>query len=94
MQTRTRHSTARFLHSFEFTGIDRARPAGENEIDDDEQCIEGIAWRRVATFMHLPAEHDGTRSRQMLKIDHAELKAALELDRQYPVATTKTLNSE
>lgn len=89
MQTRTRHSTARFLHSFELTGLGRAQPAGEYDIDEDEQSIEGmtwIAWERVATIIHLPAKREGARSQQMVEIDHDELEAALELDRECLVA--------
>jgi hypothetical protein len=88
MQTRTRHSTASFLHSFKLTGFDRAQPAGIYDIDEDEQSVEGmswIAWHRVATFIHLPARREGAHSRQMVAIDRAELEAALELDRQHSI---------
>lgn len=85
MQTRTRRSTASFRHPFFLAGLDDAQPAGEYDIDEDEQVVEGvswIAWHRVATFIHLPAIRAGARSRQMVGIDHADLEAALELDRQ------------
>lgn len=93
MQARTRHSIVRFLNPFTLTGLDRMQPAGEYDIDEDEQSVEGmswIAWHRVATTIHLPARQEGVRSRQMVKIDHAELEAALEQDRQTSaVPTTK-----
>jgi hypothetical protein len=85
MQTRTRRSTASFRHPFLLAGLDDALPAGEYDVDEDEQVVEGlswIAWHRVATFIHLPARRQGARSRQMVGIDHADLEAALELDRQ------------
>lgn len=85
MQTRTRQSTARFLHPFRLAGLDGAQPAGEYEIDEDEQSVEGIswvAWHRVATFIHLPAKQVSARSRQIIRIEHADLEAALNLDGQ------------
>jgi hypothetical protein len=85
MQTRTRQSTARFRHPFSLAGLDGTQPAGDYDIDEDEQSIEGmswIAWHRVATFIHLPARQVRALSRQVLQIDHAILEAALDLDRQ------------
>lgn len=85
MQTRTRRSTASFRHPFFLAGLAEALPPGEYDIDEDEQVIEGlswIAWHRVATFIHLPSSREGARTRQMVGIDHADLEAALELDRQ------------
>jgi hypothetical protein len=89
MQTRTRHSIARFLNPFTLTGLDHSQPVGEYNIDEDERSVEGmswVAWQRVATIIHLPARRDGVGSRQMVKIDHAELEAALKQDRQYSAA--------
>ncbi|MFZ2102349.1 MAG: hypothetical protein WAU86_17465 [Oricola sp.] len=86
MQTRTLRTTACFRHPFSLTGLDDNQPAGEYDIDEDEQIVEGlswIAWRRVATFIHLPARREGAGSRQMVGIDRAELDAALELDGQH-----------
>jgi hypothetical protein len=83
MQTRTRRSTASFRHPFFLAGLSDAQPAGEYDVDEDEQVVEGlswIAWHRVATFIYLPATHDGARNRQMVKIDYADLETALELD--------------
>ena len=85
MQTRTRRTTASFSHPFSLAGFADAQPAGDYDIDEDEEVIEGlswIAWHRVATFIHLPAGREGARSRQMVGIDHADLEAALELDRR------------
>ncbi|QKV17372.1 hypothetical protein [Oricola thermophila] len=83
MPTRTRRTTASFRHSFFLAALGSPQPAGEYDIDEDEQAVEGrswVAWHRVATFIHLPARREGARSRQMVKIDHAELEAALVLD--------------
>lgn len=39
-------------------GLEGKLPAGDYDIDHDEELIDGmswLAWRRVATFIHLPA---------------------------------------
>lgn len=85
MLTRTKHTTARFNHPFLLTGFEAPQPPGEYDIDEDEQIIEGLSWvayRRVATFIHLPARNAGARTRQVIEILHAELETALELDRR------------
>lgn len=85
MQTRTRHSIVNFSHSFFLSGIDEVQPAGEYDIAEDDEIIEGltwIAWQRVAAFICLPLPKLGSNSRQMVPIDYAELNAALELDRE------------
>ena len=56
----------------------------EYAIDEDEELIDGISWlayRRVATFIHLPALTSNSRTSQLIAIDHAELEAALQQDR-------------
>ncbi|ESY73581.1 hypothetical protein X743_11775 [Mesorhizobium sp. LNHC252B00] len=51
--------------------------------DHDEEALEGtsqIAWRRVATFIHLPAITASGATQQMVPIEPALLQASLELD--------------
>ena len=43
--------------------------------------VKGLAYRRVATFIHLPALTSNSRTSQLIAIDHAELEAALQQDR-------------
>ena len=61
-------------------------PAGDYDIDHDEELIEGmshIAWRRVATFIHLPARAvKNPPTRQLVAIDYLELETALKRDRE------------
>lgn len=85
MPTRTTRSVVRFSSAFRLHGFDAPQPAGEYSVEQDEEQIEGIsaiAYRRVATFIHLPAIATGTLARQMVPIDPADLEAALTRDRE------------
>lgn len=91
---RTSRTTVRFLHPFLLYGFDAPQPAGEYVIDQDEELIEGISWpayRRIATFIHLPAIHLGVRPNQIMQIDPADLEAALRKDRE---VSTGNITSE
>lgn len=84
MTTRTTRTRIRFSSAFRLSGFDAPLPAGEYEIEQDEEEIEGvsaIAYRRVATFIHTPAISVRSLTRQMVPIDPAELDAALAKDR-------------
>lgn len=84
MPTRTRHSTVQFSRPFVLRGIDGIQPPGDYTIDEDEELVDGISWlayRRVATFIHLPATAPNTRTSHLIAIDHAELETALQQDR-------------
>jgi hypothetical protein len=85
MSTRTTRSVVRFSSAFLLSGFDAPQPAGEYEVEQDEELIEGVAsvaYRRVATFIHLPALSARSLTRQMMPIDPAELEAALAKDRE------------
>lgn len=85
MSARTTHSIAHFASSFTLGGLTEPLPPGDYDIDHDEELIDGIsrvAWRRVATFIHLPARGVRALQAQLVAIDHAELEAALQQDRQ------------
>ena len=84
MNTRTKHTTVKFAAQFSLRCVDEIQPPGDYAIDEDEELIDGLSWltyRRVATFMQLPAvsSTDGLRS-QLVAIDHFELEAALRQD--------------
>lgn len=84
MQTRSRQRIAHFSKPFRLGGFDAPLPAGEYDVVEDEELIEGLSWiayRRVATFIHLPARNAGKRQRQVIPIDHADLETALQRDR-------------
>jgi hypothetical protein len=83
MSTRTTHSVVHFSAPFALRGVDEMLPPGDYAIDEDEELIDGISWlayRRVATFIHLPSMASNSRTSQLISIDHAELEAALQQD--------------
>ena len=85
MSTRTPRFAVRFSSEFLLYGFDAPWPAGKYEVEQDEELIEGVssvAYRRVATFIHLPATCVQSLTRQMIPIDPADLEAALAKDRE------------
>lgn len=83
MSTRTTQTTVRFSSAFVLPGFDTPQPAGEYRVDHDEEVIEGVshlAWRRVCTFIHLPAIGAPAGLRQMVPVVPADLEAALAKD--------------
>ena len=84
MSIRTTRSIVRFSSDFMLSGLDSPMPAGEYEVEQDEELIEGastVAYRRLATYIHLPAVSVRSLTRQMVTIDPTELEDALEKDR-------------
>jgi hypothetical protein len=81
MNTRTKHTTVKFTAPFSLRGVDEIQPPGDYAIDDDEELIDGLSWltyRRVATFIHLPAISSADRlNRQLVGIDYTGLEGAL-----------------
>jgi hypothetical protein len=58
--------------------------AGDYLLDTDEELIEGLsrlAYRRVATLLHLPSTSRPQGRAELLSVSPAELDAALEKDR-------------
>ncbi len=85
MSIRTTQSLVRFASPFLLYGFEEPQPSGEYRIEQDDELLEGLSWqayRRVATFIHLPAIAPGATPRQMVPIDPADLESALEKDRQ------------
>ncbi len=85
MSARTTHSIAHFTAPFVLGGVEGPLPAGDYEIDHDEELVDGLswlAWRRVATFIHLPARTVRNPTSQLVAIDQTELEAALTRDRE------------
>ncbi|WP_309083146.1 hypothetical protein [Chelativorans sp.] len=83
MPIRTTRSIVRFSSEFVLSGLDAAQPAGEYEVEQDEELLEAsiTAYRRVATYIHLPAIAVPSLTRQMVSIDPDELEAAIAKDR-------------
>ncbi|CAN7718356.1 hypothetical protein LJR231_006072 [Phyllobacterium sp. LjRoot231] len=85
MATRTRRSIAHFAAPFTLRGLDGIQPAGDYDIDEDEEMIEGLTWlayQRVATFIHIPARNSNQRKTQLVAIDYPELETALKQDQE------------
>lgn len=85
MANRTKQTTVHFKSGFEMPGLDRPQPAGEYRVDYDEVQMEGAsrqAWRRVGTFIYLPAISIKGARRQMVPITSSDLDAALTRDRE------------
>ncbi|MEI9406914.1 hypothetical protein [Mesorhizobium argentiipisi] len=83
MISRTTPSVVRFRSAFSLPGFDGPQPPGEYRVEHDEEALEGaslIAWRRVATFIYLPAISVSGATQQMVPIEPASLEAALEQD--------------
>jgi hypothetical protein len=59
---RTTRITVRLSSPFLLYGFEAPQPGGEYIVDQDDELIEGISWpayRRIATFIHLPAVQFG-----------------------------------
>jgi hypothetical protein len=85
MDSRTTRKTVRFLSAFSLPGFETPLPPGQYLVDQDEEPIESgssLAWRRVATFIRLPAISAKGLTQQMVPIDPAFLEAALEQDQK------------
>jgi len=87
MTTRTTQEVVRFMSAFSLPGFDVLQPPGEYLVGHDEEGIEvasHLAWRRVATFIHLPAISAKGSTQQMVPIIPVDLDAALEKDHKQP----------
>jgi hypothetical protein len=85
MSTRTTQSIVHFFAPFALRGVDEVQPPGDYAIDQDEDLIDGASWlayRRVATFIHLPAVSTNKMTAQLVEIDPSELEAALKQDHE------------
>jgi hypothetical protein len=69
---------------FKLRDLDDIQPAGDYLLDTDEELIEGLsrlAYRRVATLLHLPSTSRPQGRTEVVSVSPAELDAALEKDR-------------
>jgi len=83
MITRTIKSTVTFKHAFDLPSLEKKQVAGTYALETDEEQIEGLsflAYRRVATLLHLPAIASGQVLQQVIVVDPDDLQAALERD--------------
>ena len=76
MTTRTTQSIVRFPRPFWLAGFDSQLPQGEYRVDQEDELVEGLswtAWRRVGTFIHLPAIGIRSATQHMVPIDQADI---------------------
>jgi hypothetical protein len=98
MNTRMTQRTVVFRHAFVLGGFEHVAPAGSYLVETEEEEIEGlsmesIAWRRMATIIHLV---QGTTT-EYVKIDAADLDKAMARDadkEEAPLALTARLDAE
>jgi hypothetical protein len=85
VSTRITRSTVHFAAPFLVDGFEARLPAGDYRVEHDEEMIPGIswlAWRRIASFIRLPAVGAASLVEQVVQVDPAALDAALERDRE------------
>jgi hypothetical protein len=81
MTTRTRRKLMTFAQPFLLRVIDAVQPAGTYNVDTDEELIDGLsflAYRRIATWIHLPSITAKSGCRQMILVQPSELEAGQE----------------
>jgi hypothetical protein len=82
MSTRTRRKLVTFAQPFLLRAIDALVPAGTYNVDTDEELIDGLsflAYRRTATWIHLPSVTTKSGSSQMILVQPSELETGYEL---------------
>ena len=55
------------------------QPAGTYKVDTDEELIDGLsflAYRRIATWIHLPSIATKTGASQLISVQPSDLEAA------------------
>jgi hypothetical protein len=85
MNSRSTQEVVRFTSPFYLPGFDKTQPPGDYLVSFDEEPIEAglhLAWRRVATFMYLPAMSARNPVHQMVPINPSSLQAAFEKDQR------------
>ena len=85
LNSRTTHTVVRFRSAFSLPDFEAPQPPGEYLVNHDEEQIDigsHQAWRRVATFIHLPAISSTDPVQQMVRIDPDFLNAALKKDKE------------
>lgn len=83
LSTRITETVVTFTRPFSLTGIDAVQPPGAYEVVTEEEQIPGlsfVAFRRLATTMHLPANPAPGQRREAIAVDPDELAAALAAD--------------
>ena len=93
MTIRTNKRAVTFKRPFVLLSFDQELPAGEYQVETDEELLEGIsfpAYRRILTTIHLHPTPGRPGETQALTVDPNELDAALDRDRAQPEALSRT----
>ena len=83
MTIRTTRKTVTFRRPFSLSAIDEVQPSGTYTVDTDEELIDGLsflAYRRVATLLHLPSTSSRVGVTELVTVNPLELEAALKTD--------------
>jgi hypothetical protein len=83
MTIRTTRKTVTFRRPFSLSAIDEVQPSGTYTVDTDEELIDGLsflAYRRVATLLHLPSTSSRVGVTELVTVNPSELEAALKTD--------------
>ena len=83
MLIRTSKKTVTFTRPFVLGGFDRELPAGDYDVETEEELLEGVsflAYQRISTLIHLHAKPGRVGLTQVLTIDPNELDTALTRD--------------
>ncbi|MBW8318011.1 MAG: hypothetical protein K0M49_20600 [Arenimonas sp.] len=79
MFTRTKTRIVHFDRPFALFGLEGLQPAGDYQVQDDEEQIIGISWlayKRIATVIEIRAGQTTSR----IAVDGEELDAAMARD--------------
>lgn len=93
MGVRSTESIVTFRRPFFLTSLGVTQPAGNYRLVVDETEIEGlsfVAYRRIATMLHVPALEISASAQQVYQIDPDELEAVSANDRLSPPETHTT----
>jgi hypothetical protein len=85
MPDRSTEATVTFRHPFRLSALEQTQPAGTYTVVTDEEEIVGlsyVAFRRLATLLHIPAVGTPSTRSEVVCIDPLELTAALVADRR------------
>lgn len=83
MTERITYTSVTFVRPFSLPDLEDVQPAGTYRIETTDALLDGLtflAYRRVSTTIELPAIGGAGLRRQVITIDPAELKVALEAD--------------
>jgi hypothetical protein len=81
MTVRTCTSTVTFMGTFVLGGMDEVLPAGDYQVETDEELIEGVsflAYRRVSVRIHLPSPSGNPALTRTVALSPAVLDATLQ----------------